>query len=79
MVLNRSVLKHLSVVLMVICGTLLKAEVSPDAGKTLFTANCAACHAKNMKSALQVLPWVVQKQSGTVKKIYIPGLEIPRQ
>lgn len=52
MVLNRSVLKHLSVVLMVICGTLLKAEVSPDAGKTLFTANCAACHAKNMKSAL---------------------------
>ncbi|HRD06223.1 MAG TPA: cytochrome c, partial [Saprospiraceae bacterium] len=37
---------------MVICGTLLKAEVSPDAGKTLFTANCAACHAKNMKSAL---------------------------
>lgn len=52
MVLNRSVLKHLSVVLMVICGTLLRAEVSPDAGKTLFTANCAACHAKNMKSAL---------------------------
>ncbi|HMT00593.1 MAG TPA: c-type cytochrome, partial [Saprospiraceae bacterium] len=33
-------------------GTLLRAEVSADAGKTLFTANCAACHAKNMKSAL---------------------------
>lgn len=30
----------------------LNAEVSIDNGKTLFTANCASCHAKNMKSAL---------------------------
>lgn len=52
MVFNKSVLKHLSVVLMVMFGTLLRAEVSADSGKTLFTANCAACHAKNMKSAL---------------------------
>jgi mono/diheme cytochrome c family protein len=28
------------------------AQPSPDAGKVLFTANCAACHAKDMKSAL---------------------------
>ncbi len=30
----------------------LNAQVSIDKGKTLFTANCASCHAKNMKSAL---------------------------
>lgn len=28
----------------------LSAEVSPDVGKTLFKANCAQCHAKNMKT-----------------------------
>ncbi len=30
----------------------VSAEVSPDAGKTLFKNYCAACHAKDMKSAL---------------------------
>ena len=30
----------------------VQAEVSPDAGKTLFKNYCAQCHAKNMKSAL---------------------------
>jgi mono/diheme cytochrome c family protein len=30
----------------------IQAEVSPDAGKTLFKNYCAQCHAKNMKSAL---------------------------
>ena len=29
-----------------------KAEISPDLGKTLFTNNCAACHAKDMKTNL---------------------------
>ncbi len=27
-------------------------QPTPDAGKTLFTTNCASCHAKDMKSAL---------------------------
>ena len=30
----------------------VSAEASADLGKTLFTANCASCHAKNMKTAL---------------------------
>lgn len=30
----------------------VSAEVSPDAGKTLFKNYCASCHAKNMKTAL---------------------------
>ena len=28
------------------------AEATPEAGKSLFKANCAQCHAKNMKSNL---------------------------
>lgn len=49
-------LKKLSI--LILTGVLLLstnfvyAQPSPDAGKTLFTANCASCHAKDMKSAL---------------------------
>lgn len=43
---------RLIVLLCLILNSQLKSEVSSDAGKALFTANCASCHAKNMKSAL---------------------------
>ena len=29
----------------------ISAQVSADAGKELFKANCAACHSKDMRSA----------------------------
>ncbi|HMP29433.1 MAG TPA: c-type cytochrome, partial [Saprospiraceae bacterium] len=40
----------IAVVLM--CVSNVYAQPSPDAGKGLFTSYCAACHAKDMKSAL---------------------------
>ncbi|MBK8700892.1 MAG: c-type cytochrome [Saprospiraceae bacterium] len=49
---NKSVLRKLTLVLLLFYGISIQAEVSPEAGKTLFTTNCAACHAKNMKTAL---------------------------
>lgn len=48
--------KHLSIkpiaimMMMWIAGT-LSAQVSADAGKELYRANCAACHSKDMRSA----------------------------
>lgn len=45
--------KFFLVVFLVVCTSFgLKAEASPDLGKSLFTAQCAQCHAKNMKTAL---------------------------
>jgi mono/diheme cytochrome c family protein len=38
--------------LMVAISPNASAAASADAGKALFTANCASCHAKNMKTAL---------------------------
>ena len=49
---NTSLLRKIALIIFVLNVFASKAEVSPDAGKNLFTANCAACHAKNMKSAL---------------------------
>lgn len=45
-------LKVWTLVLALAMPIALMAEVSPDAGKTLFKNYCAQCHAKNMKSAL---------------------------
>jgi mono/diheme cytochrome c family protein len=37
---------------LLLATVMLIAQPSPDAGKTLFSNNCASCHAKNMKTAL---------------------------
>ena len=50
---GQSILKSLlAATLLVMSLNLSFAQVSADAGKTLFTSYCASCHAKNMKTAL---------------------------
>lgn len=41
---------NLSLVLLLCLSTALWSQANPDAGKTLFQNNCAACHAKDMKT-----------------------------
>ena len=50
---NRYVkLSSLLVLVILLAGNSLFAAISPAEGKTLFTNNCASCHAKDMKSKL---------------------------
>jgi mono/diheme cytochrome c family protein len=44
-------LKTLAIVLLLCITAGLHAQVSPDAGKTLFKNYCASCHTKDMRSA----------------------------
>ena len=48
--INRTFFKHIALLLAFCLPLMLHAEATPDAGKALFKANCASCHAKNMKS-----------------------------
>lgn len=47
-----TLVRILALCLWACCSTALMAAPSADAGKTLFTANCASCHAKDMKTKL---------------------------
>jgi mono/diheme cytochrome c family protein len=46
--------RRIALIFAVVLTTLLSLQAAPsiDAGKELFIANCASCHAKNMKTAL---------------------------
>ena len=52
MIDNHLKMKNLLVIIGLFFAFTLSAEVSPDAGKTLFRNYCAQCHAKDMKSKL---------------------------
>jgi mono/diheme cytochrome c family protein len=49
---KNTILKKFAFILAMFCALIAEAQPSADAGKILFTNNCASCHAKNMKTAL---------------------------
>jgi mono/diheme cytochrome c family protein len=49
---SKSIRSKIFLLLFVGCSFSMNSQATADAGKALFTANCASCHAKNMKTAL---------------------------
>lgn len=50
-IFNKLTVKNLGILVFLIMGFSLSAEVSPDAGKELFKNYCAACHNRDMRTA----------------------------
>ena len=72
MMSNLLKIRFLQVLFLLLFASASLSAADPKLGKTLFTTNCASCHAKNMKDKLTGPPLgkAIELWGGDMKALY---------